>query len=69
MVKAGSPIESSSAICSDASRDASRARPDMSSSITGPVMPTASEALSLAALHNSRSSSKGTETLNRHGRR
>ena len=58
MVGVGSPIDSSSAICSDASRDASRARPAYMSSVASPVMPMASETLSPAALHNSRSSAK-----------
>ena len=58
MVKVGSPIDSSSAICSDASRDPSRERPAYTSSVASPLMPMASETLSPAALHNSRSSAK-----------
>ena len=61
IVRVGSPIDSSSDICSDASRDASCARPDHRSSVARPVMPIAREALSPAAVHNSRSSSKRSE--------
>ena len=46
MVKVGSPIDSSSAICSDASRDASRDTARRSvSSVASPVMAMASEEL------------------------
>ena len=57
MVKFGSPIDSSSAICSDASRDPSPERPAYSSSAIRPLIPIASETLSPAAVHNCRSSS------------
>ena len=62
MVRLGSPIDSSSAICSAASRDASCVRPDTRNSIAGPVMLTASDALSPdSAGDNSRSSAKVPE--------
>ena len=57
-VRAGSPIESSSAISSDASRCASRGSPRCACSASGPMIPNASEVLSPASAHNSRSSSK-----------
>ena len=57
-VSVGSPIDSSSAVCSVASRDASRRCALANCAITCPVMPIASDRLSPAAVHSSRSSSK-----------
>ena len=54
---AGSRIDSSSALCSVASRDPSRMCALMNFFITSPAMAMASDALSPAAVHNSRNSS------------
>ena len=62
-VKVGSPIDSTSAMCSEASRDASRTRPCMQVLTISPAMPMASDALSPAAVHNSRNSSNSPSEM------
>ena len=57
-VNVGSPIDSTSAMVSEASRDASRTRPCLMCSCPSPAIPMASDHLSPAAAHSSRSSSK-----------
>ncbi len=57
-VGVGSPNDSRSAICSDASCDASRTRPWTTWLPTSPAMPIASETLSPVSAHNCASSSK-----------
>ena len=62
-MRVGSPIDSSRAICSAKSRDPSRTRPYSMCSPASPNMAMAGDALSPAAVHNSRSSSIRRETL------
>ena len=60
-VNAGSPIDSTNAMFSDASRDASRTRPCSTCSTVMPAIPIANDVLSSAAVHSSRSSSNRAE--------
>ena len=68
-IKVGSPMDSSSPVYSEASRDASRGRSCSACVISNPAMPMASDTLSPAAAARSRSSSKpvsATLALTRH---